>query len=157
MTMESKWLLLFVLGSLIGAFAQEHPRFSANTQLVMVDVQVTEKGTGRILELLGPKDFEIYDEGQCREIREFHFETAPIDFRFPVLRQDRLRPCEGHQRLLSGRCRGIFRTAARRPCCVAPYRLQSKDRPSHDRLRESKARTERRTALSLPSGIRSPV
>ncbi len=82
MMREPKWLVSLALGFLTGAFAQEQPRFSANAQLVMVDVQVTEKGTGRIVELLGPKDFEIYDEGQRRDIREFHFETAPIDFVF---------------------------------------------------------------------------
>ncbi len=80
MTIRSKWLLLFVLGS--GAFAQEQPRFSANAQLVMLDVQVTEKGTGRVLDLLSPKDFEVYDEGVRRDVREFHFETAPVDFVF---------------------------------------------------------------------------
>jgi hypothetical protein len=78
--MKAKWLPLFALGPLSAVFAQQMPRFSSHAQLVMVDVQVTEKGTGRIVELLGPKDFEIYDEGHRQEIREFHFETTPIDF-----------------------------------------------------------------------------
>jgi VWFA-related protein len=62
--------------------AQERPRFSSEVQLVMVDTEVTEKGTGRPLELLGPDDFEIYDDGHPRPVREFHFETAPLDFVF---------------------------------------------------------------------------
>ena len=61
---------------------QVEPRFSSDVPLVQLDVQVTEKGTGRIIELLGPKDFEVYDEGVRREIREFHFDTTPIDFVF---------------------------------------------------------------------------
>ncbi len=82
--MKSKWLVLAALNPLMGAFAQETPRFSSHVQLVMVDVQVTEKGTGRVLELLGPKDFEIYDEGVRRDVREFHFETAPADIVFLI-------------------------------------------------------------------------
>ena len=66
----------------LAAPLQNGPRFSSDVRLVQVDVQVTEKGTGRIVELLGPQDFEIYDEGVRREIREFHFETTPIDFVF---------------------------------------------------------------------------
>jgi VWFA-related protein len=64
------------------AWPQESPRFSSNVQLVMVDVQVTEKGTGRVLDLLGPKDFELYDNGNQQNIREFHFETTPLDLVF---------------------------------------------------------------------------
>lgn len=45
----------------------------------MIDVQVAEKGSGRILDALGPKDLEIHDEGKLREIREFHIETTPLD------------------------------------------------------------------------------
>jgi len=82
--MKPKWLVLFALSLFVRAFAQEHPQFSAHVQLVMVDVQVTEKGTGRVLELLGPKDFEIYDEGGRQEIREFHFETTPVDIVFLI-------------------------------------------------------------------------
>jgi hypothetical protein len=82
--MKPKWLALFALSLFVRAFAQEHPQFSAHVQLVMVDVQVTEKGTGRVLELLGPKDFEIYDESRRREIREFHFETTPVDIVFLI-------------------------------------------------------------------------
>ncbi|SRR5579875_1984089 len=74
-------LLLLLAGSLC---SQEPPRFSSTVQLVMVDVQVVEKTTGRILDLLGPKDFEVYDDGRQREIREFHFETSPLDVVFLI-------------------------------------------------------------------------
>ncbi|WP_321476395.1 VWA domain-containing protein [uncultured Paludibaculum sp.] len=62
--------------------AQERPRFSTNVQLVMVDAQVTEKNTGKILELLSPNDFEVYEDGRRCEIREFQFETTPLDVVF---------------------------------------------------------------------------
>ncbi len=61
---------------------QDAPRFSSDVQLVVVDVQVTEKGTGRILDLLGPKDFELYDNDLRQDIRLFQFETAPLDLVF---------------------------------------------------------------------------
>lgn len=80
--MNAAWLAVLMLGLVSESFAQEPPRFSADAQLVMVDVQVTEKGTGRVLELLGPKDFEVYDDGRRCTIREFHFETTPLDIVF---------------------------------------------------------------------------
>ena len=77
--MKAIRLLLCVVG-LVGA--QDPPRFSSNVQLVMVDVQVTEKGTGRVFDLLGPKDFEVFDNGVLQQVREFHFETTPLDIVF---------------------------------------------------------------------------
>jgi hypothetical protein len=35
-----------------------------------------------VLDLLGPKDFELYDNGNQQNIREFHFETTPLDLVF---------------------------------------------------------------------------
>jgi VWFA-related protein len=69
------------------AVAQQAPRFSSDVQLVMVDTQVTEKGTGRVLDLLGPKDFEIYDDGRLRPVKEMHFETNPVDIVFVLYGQ----------------------------------------------------------------------
>jgi VWFA-related protein len=66
------------------SFAQELPQFSSSVQLVMVDVQATEKGTGRIIDLLGPKDFEVYDNDVRREVKEFHYETMPLDVVFLI-------------------------------------------------------------------------
>jgi VWFA-related protein len=62
--------------------AQQAARFTSEVQLVPIDVQATEKDTGRILDLLSPKDFVIYDEGQPREIRLFQFGTTPLDLVF---------------------------------------------------------------------------
>jgi VWFA-related protein len=76
-----KWIGC-VLAAIGCAWSQEIPRFSSDVQLVMVDVQVTEKGTGRILELLGPKDFELYDDNCRQEVRDFQFETPPLDVAF---------------------------------------------------------------------------
>jgi len=66
------------------ASAQASPQFSSSVQLVMVDVQATEKGTGRVIDLLGPKDFEVYDNDVRREVKEFHFETTPLDVVFLI-------------------------------------------------------------------------
>jgi VWFA-related protein len=76
--------LIFPLLLTVGLTYGQEPRFSADVHLVMVDAQVTEKETGRIVELLGPKDFEIFDKGKAREVREFHFETTPLDVVFLV-------------------------------------------------------------------------
>ncbi len=78
---------ILLLAGLSLAIAQQEPRFSSDVQLVMVDTQVTEKGTGRVLDLLGPKDFEIYDDGQLRPVKEFHFETNPVDIVFVLYGQ----------------------------------------------------------------------
>ena len=79
--MKTAILLLFAAGLLC---AQEPPRFSSTIQLVLVDVQAVEKGTGRVLDLLGPKDFEVYDDSRRREIREFHYGTTPLDAVFLI-------------------------------------------------------------------------
>ena len=74
-------VVCLLLISIAGA-AQQRPTFSSDVDLVMVDVQVTEKGTGKPVEFLNSGDFEIYDEGQLRPVRELHFESAPVDFVF---------------------------------------------------------------------------
>jgi len=74
-----KNVVLFLLASV--SFAQQ-PKFEANAHLVMVDAQVTEKVSGRIVDLLGPQDFEIYDDGKLLAIKEFHIETVPLDVVF---------------------------------------------------------------------------
>lgn len=83
-------VLLFVLAC--SGVCQEQPGFRTDVQLVMVDVQVTEKGTGKILEFLGPQDFVIRDNGQSRPVREFHFETSPLDIVFVLYGQTWLSP-----------------------------------------------------------------
>jgi len=64
------------------AAAAPPPHFSSDVPLVLVDVQVTERGTGRVIELLSPSDFEIYDNGELREVKEFQIETPPLDVVF---------------------------------------------------------------------------
>ncbi len=76
--MKALWLLAFGWA----AVCQEPAHFSTEVQLVTIDVQVTEKGTGRVLDLLSPRDFVVYDDGKQREIRLYQFGTMPIDFVF---------------------------------------------------------------------------
>lgn len=101
-------VFLFAAIATFVASPQDSPRFSAAVHLVQLDVQVTEKGTGRIVELLGPKDFEIYDDGVLREIREFHFETTPVDFVFLTFGKGGL----GRPKDINEFRRGLFAAAA---------------------------------------------
>jgi VWFA-related protein len=101
-------VFLFVAIAAFVASPQDTPRFSAAVHLVQLDVQVTEKGTGRIVELLGPNDFEIYDEGLLREIRDFHFETMPVDFVFVTYGKGGL----GTPKDINEFRRGLFAAAA---------------------------------------------
>jgi len=71
--------LILALFALISLSWAQQPKFESKVRLVMIDVQVAEKGSGRILDVLGPQDFEVLDEGELREIREFHIETTPLD------------------------------------------------------------------------------
>jgi VWFA-related protein len=73
-----------LISALEAVCAQEPPRFSSDVHLVMVDVQAVEKGTGRIVDLLGPQDFELYDNNHRQEICEFHYETTPLDVVFLI-------------------------------------------------------------------------
>ena len=84
MKMIGLLLCTLVLSALGVVWSQESPRFSSNVQLVMVDTQVTEKETGRILDLLGPSDFEVYDNERRRGVREFHYATTPLDVVFLI-------------------------------------------------------------------------
>jgi len=58
------------------------PAPSSDAQLVNVDVLVYEKDTGRLAELLGPRDFVILDEGEPREVKTFQIETTSLDVVF---------------------------------------------------------------------------
>lgn len=58
------------------------PAPSSDARLVNVDVLVYEKDTGRLAELLGPRDFVILDEGEPREVKAFQIETTSLDVVF---------------------------------------------------------------------------
>jgi len=80
--------LALVLVAAAALTVQDVPRFSSDVPLVMVDVQVLRRDTGRILEFLGPKDFELYDNGSRREISIFDFEAIPLDIVFLIYGRD---------------------------------------------------------------------
>lgn len=74
-------LVISVL-SAASLFAQDPVTLTSDVQLVTVEVQVTEKGTGRVIDLLGPKDFQIRDNATVRLVSHFSFETMPLDIVF---------------------------------------------------------------------------
>ncbi len=78
-------LLMLAVGAI--AVCQEPPQFRTDIQLVMVDVQVVEKGIGKVLEFLTEEDFVISDNSQARPVREFQFETTPLDIVFVLCGQ----------------------------------------------------------------------
>jgi|GEM_PF-5561236 len=84
MTYWMRALLLLLPAALL--LAQPNPEhYSADAQLVLVDVQVMDDASpGQVAELLSRKDFEIYDNGVRREVEDFSFETAPLDLVFVI-------------------------------------------------------------------------
>lgn len=89
-------LVLILIAGL--AAAQDNVQFSADSRLVLVDVDVTERGTGAVRELLGPQDFEIEVNGRRQQIREFEFETTPLDVVFLFFGKTGVGPASDIQR-----------------------------------------------------------
>jgi VWFA-related protein len=78
--MRSACLLLLAA---IAARAQDTPAtFRTDVHLVHIDVQVRERGSGRVIDVLGPQDFVILDEGEPRELKVFEIGTTPLDVVF---------------------------------------------------------------------------
>jgi VWFA-related protein len=73
----TRWLLPFVAMLALGASEQERPRFAVRTDLVRVNVLVTDGG--RPVRGLGPEDFEIRDNGVLQNVDRVLNEHAPID------------------------------------------------------------------------------
>ncbi len=61
---------------------QQLPAFRADVRLITVDVLVQDRASGRLLELLGQKDFVILDDGKQRQIVFLEIETTPLDVVF---------------------------------------------------------------------------
>lgn len=57
----------------------QEPVFRAETRLVVIDAQVVERRTGRVIEILTREDFVIEDEGEPQEIKVFDFGLTPLD------------------------------------------------------------------------------
>jgi VWFA-related protein len=55
------------------------PQIKVQVNLVLVDVQVAEKNTGRIIEGLEKPDFVLNDNGQLRDVALCARETTPLD------------------------------------------------------------------------------
>jgi VWFA-related protein len=61
-----------------------HSLTTPDTRLVSLDVRVVDARTGEIPELLGPRDFEVYADGQRIPIRNLEIETPPMDLVFLI-------------------------------------------------------------------------
>lgn len=96
-----RWMAL-VLPAYVLLMAEQGPRFSPDLQFVMVDVLVADKETGRALDLLGPHDFEIHDNGRSRAVEEFHIETAPTDIVFLLYSAGWMMPVKDRRDLYTG-------------------------------------------------------
>ncbi|MBV9083271.1 MAG: VWA domain-containing protein [Acidobacteriaceae bacterium] len=59
--------------------AQEPPSFTASTNLVVLDVRVFQRGTGRPIEGLKREDFEVRDEGKLQILKIAESGTFPLD------------------------------------------------------------------------------
>ena len=76
---------------------------AGNDRLITFDVQVIDSLTGEIPELLGPDDFQIFDNGQRVPVRKLAIETPPMDLVFVIYmtnpglstREDRKRYTDG--------------------------------------------------------------
>jgi VWFA-related protein len=61
-----------------------HSPTAPDTRLVSLDVRVVDARTGEVPELLGPRDFEVYADGQRIPIRNLEIETPPMDLVFLI-------------------------------------------------------------------------
>lgn len=59
--------------------AAQQPTFRSDTLLVLLDVQVVDRDSGKVLDSLRPDDFHVEDEGQFQEIRVFEYGSTPLD------------------------------------------------------------------------------
>lgn len=65
-----------VPGQVVAGQEQQAPTFRADTQLVQIDVRVTDRG-GRFISGLAPEDFELLDDGEPQRIAVFSFVNIP--------------------------------------------------------------------------------
>ncbi len=77
--MRQSIAVLAAWGALTGPVAAQ-----TASRLISLDVQVIEARTGEIPELLGPHDFEVYDDGRQIPIRKLAIDTPPLDLVFLI-------------------------------------------------------------------------
>jgi VWFA-related protein len=74
-----------------------------HARLITLDVQAVDARTGQIPELLGPHDFEVYDDGQKIPIRKLDIDTPPMDLVFLIyLTKPGLSTAEDRRRYAQG-------------------------------------------------------
>jgi VWFA-related protein len=93
--MESQYVIARAIGDMVNqpespisapyeAGMATHSLTAQDTRLVSLDVRVVDARTGEIPELLGPRDFEVYADGQRIPVRHLDIETPPIDLVFLI-------------------------------------------------------------------------
>lgn len=70
----------FILStSAVRCWASQEPIFRSETALVLIDAQVLNRDTGKVISSLNREDFEVLDEGEPREIKVFDFGSVALD------------------------------------------------------------------------------
>lgn len=59
--------------------AAQQATFRAETRLVLLDVQVIDRDSGKILDSLLRDDFQVEDDGRLREVTIFEYASTPLD------------------------------------------------------------------------------
>lgn len=77
----AEMLSIFFLVLLFRPFSQPIAALQGNTEanLVLTDVEVAEKTTGKVISGLDKSDFVLKDKGEVRELAELERETVPLD------------------------------------------------------------------------------
>jgi VWFA-related protein len=75
-------ILLFLLPVLQTTGQVSNERIKVEVNLVLVDVQVVERSTGRVISGLEKSDFVVKDDDHAKDIAVFEREKAPLDIVF---------------------------------------------------------------------------
>lgn len=81
-----------VLAATAAAQTKDDDVIRINTELVVIDAQVLDKKTGRIIGSLKPADFELYEDGVRQEITFFSQDKLPLSIVLLFDLTDTVRP-----------------------------------------------------------------
>lgn len=59
--------------------AAQQATFRAETRLVLLDVQVIDRDSGKILDSLLRDDFQVEDDGRLQDVKIFEYASTPLD------------------------------------------------------------------------------
>lgn len=85
---------LFLCGRLLFAQTQKNltPALKVKTELVLIDVQVSQKKTGDPIDSLRPDDFDVYEDGVQQRVSFFARDKLPLSVVFLFDLTDSVRP-----------------------------------------------------------------